>query len=571
MKIWPLSKPITDRLITPDTKPPKSTRRPAIDIWGAPGQHLPASLVLHSPRDVSRVRISASALRCGRDRIAPEQIDLRVVKCWYMSGLGVWAEPMKSSVNFDVLAEARLGNAGRDSPGVDGAGFIMNREQLVLAPELMLHDDELIDIDRRRIDNVFRFTGMPTDASSLLPFRLRSRETKQLWITVHVPEDAAAGRYEGHLTLRAAGRASIDVPMTVDVLPIALTAPRLQYMMYYDSHLTARWGFISESKYRTPVQMLAELRDLRAHGVENTTVCEWIDGDRPVGHKLNFANLDRVMDLREEAGFPVRKQPLFWSGGPGMLCQLYKHDAWRIDNAMLRHIERVTKALLRWADRRGIPEICHYGVDEVQARKLKGEIRAFKLIHRLGAKIMVAVQPNFHDYMGDLVDYANVQGDPHDPKQVPPRVIRRIHRTGGRIYNYARPQTGECRPHTYRRNYGTDMYTSEMDGPWPYGYQCMSGRYQAYDRIHTTHGRWLNHPFSYPTEDGVIITWGSQGWRAAVDDVRYLTTLQRMVDTGEGTPARRKKAKSFLGALDSDGDLDAQRKRCARHILALGG
>lgn len=570
VKIWSLHRPISDRLITPETRPPRAAKAPGVAVWGAPGQYLPASFVIQSPRDLGSVRISATSLRNGRHRIAADAVDLRVVKCWYMSGLGVWADPKGGeSLEFDVTSIGSREDRARDNPGIDGCGYILNRDQLWLAPELLMKDDELIDYDRKRQDNVFRFTGMPTEPDQMQPIHLRARESKQLWITIHVPDETAPGRYTGQITVRIPKRASIEIPVTVDVLPIELSEPALDYMMYYSGFLTTRWGHFNKPHFRTPKQMLAELRDLKAHGVTNFDVSEWIDGDRPDGKHFDFRHIDRVMDLREEAGFSVRKLPLFWMGGPNMLSEFYKYDPWVIDAQRLKQIEKTTTALMRWARKRRIPDVYIYGVDEVQDAKLKQEIRAIKLIRRLGAKIMMAVKPNFHDYLGDLISCANVQGDPHDPKQIAPRVIKRMHRHGGVIYNYARPQTGECRPHAYRRNYGIDLYLSEMDGPWPYGYMAISGRYQGYDRIHTTHGPWLNHPFSYPTTDGVIPTWGSQGWRAAVDDVRYATTLQKQVDAGEGSKQTRSKAKQFLSQLSSDVDLEAQRRKCARHIQSL--
>ena len=330
--------------------------------------------------------------------------------------------------------------------------------------------------------------------------------------------------------------------------------------------ITTRWGSHSGAHFRTPGQMLAELRDMRAHGITNFEVTEWIDGDRPDGKHFDFRHLDRVMDLRDQAGFPVRRLPLYWSGGPNMLTQFYKHDPWMIDADRLRKIERTVRALMKWARGRKIPEVFIWGVDELDERKLRSELRAFRLIRGLGAKIAMTANPRFHDYVGDLVDVINTQGE---PKDIPAKACRRLHTHGGKIYNYARPQTGVCQPLAYRRNYGVDLYLTELDGPWPYGYMAMSGRYQAYDRIHTTHGRWLNHPFSYPTTNGVIPTWGSQGWRAAADDVRYFTTLQNLLDADEGSKQARARTKAFLKSLSPDTDLDTQRRRCARLILSM--
>ena len=71
----------------------------------------------------------------------------------------------------------------------------------------------------------------------------------------------------------------------------------MDYMLYYDSILTTLWGYTNHPKHRTPEQMLAELRDMRAHGITNTTVSESVAGDRPDGVHLDFTRIDQVMDL----------------------------------------------------------------------------------------------------------------------------------------------------------------------------------------------------------------------------------------------------------------------------------
>ena len=48
-----------------------------------------------------------------------------------------------------------------------------------------------------------------------------------------------------------------------------------------------------------------------------------------------------------------------------------------------------------------------------------------------------------------------------------------------------------------------------------------------------------------------------------------MTTLQNMIDAGEGTGANRSKAREFLKNLDSDGNLPAQRRNAAQLIEKL--
>jgi hypothetical protein len=73
----------------------------------------------------------------------------------------------------------------------------------------------------------------------------------------------------------------------------------------------------------------------------------------------------------------------------------------------------------------------------------------------------------------------------------------------------------------------------------------------------------------YPTEDGIIPTWGWEGFRAAADDIRYVTTLAELLEANEGSQAARQKAQRFLERMDPDKDLEAQRRSCAKHIMAL--
>ena len=57
--VWSLRDPVTDRLITPDTKPPKRRAAPALKVWASPGQYEAASFVLHSARGVLGIRVKA--------------------------------------------------------------------------------------------------------------------------------------------------------------------------------------------------------------------------------------------------------------------------------------------------------------------------------------------------------------------------------------------------------------------------------------------------------------------------------------------------------------------------------
>ncbi len=66
-------------------------------------------------------------------------------------------------------------------------------------------------------------------------------QNQRFWITVHVPEDAAAGVYEGKLTFEPAEGPAAEVPLRIRVLPIRLRKnPEHIYGMYYHDPLEPR-------------------------------------------------------------------------------------------------------------------------------------------------------------------------------------------------------------------------------------------------------------------------------------------------------------------------------------------
>ena len=95
----------------------------------------------------------------------------------------------------------------------------------LLVPELLLKDDELIKVDYKnkinyaklsindetkyidisKLDNLkikkqLKIHEFPiNDSDSLRPLKLESKSTKQIWFTIHVPDEAIAGKYTGKI------------------------------------------------------------------------------------------------------------------------------------------------------------------------------------------------------------------------------------------------------------------------------------------------------------------------------------------------------------------------------------
>ena len=97
------------------------------------------------------------------------------------------------------------------------------------------------------------------------PLLLESRDkaavaagrVQQFWITYHVPEDAAAGTYEGKVGIAVGGAEKLSLPLRLAVYPFRLVEPDVNLYMYYNNATEASALPLAER----------ELADQRCHGM----------------------------------------------------------------------------------------------------------------------------------------------------------------------------------------------------------------------------------------------------------------------------------------------------------------
>ena len=518
--------PTTGDPILPDSRPPT---RPALRLVVCAGEIEPASLVVRSAAALGGVTAALGPLVQGGQVLEPD-VDWRIVKPWMQAG-------------HDV------------KPGVPR-----------LVPELLLHDDALVEVEDgenfvRLADGERVWVSEPgdlagrvvvpvaefdvRDAPALLPFDLPADTTRQLWLTLDVPADAQPGDWVGVATLAVGGVSRVWVPITVEVLPVQLVTSPLIYSVYYRATLDDAWpdGSIS-SEFRSSAQMAAELAHLARMGITNPTVYQAYDSPR----------LTDVLDLRAAAGMTG---PLFhvglYSGGGDL-------DAVRA---------RVTGVRELAADY-GIDEVYAYGRDEARGDDLVAQRPNWEAVHDVGGKNFVAGyrttawlgEGNF-DLMGDLQDLLVCAYRPSRYEAA------RWHAIGSRILTYESPQAGHEDPEIYRRNFGLQLWQADYDGVMTYAYMDSFGT--AWNDFDSSQHRDLN--FAYPTSDGIIPTLQAAGVREAVDDVRYVATLAEWVETAAATGADVSAARAWLDGLRElplgRADLDALRARTVGHILDL--
>jgi len=520
---------ITDDRILPKSSIPSSYISDTISVKASPGEFEPVSFVIRADQDINSMTIESTNLT-GSDGIIPStDVDIRTVKCWY-----------QGSYNLELGVQGRY-----------------------LTPELLLKDDSLIKVtgedwtqwnaSNPKGKNYLKLTNesytdisnntpqnsdflmIPisqrpvSDATTLQPVTILKGYNKQFWVTLNVPNNANAGNYSGTITLRTGTEIIRQLQLNLQVLPILLSKPNLEYGLYYRGMITDQGSISSEGK--TTAQFTAEIKDMLDHGVTNPNVYS-----RP-----NDDVLIEMLTIKNQVG--LDNTNLYYLG-------LDFEDA-----SKFPYYISMTAPY-------GVTNIYAYGPDEQNINETSSRSKMIA-IHKVGGKVMNAQSLSQADSVAEILDLAVVYGDPSE------ELAAKYHRYGHKIYSYANPQVVPEYPRLFRMNYGLLLWQRNYDGAMDYAYQHSLG--DIWNDFDYTGYR--DHVFAYPTTNGVIDTIQWEGFREGVDDVRYLTTLQNAIRLAKSQGKDTSEAESWLANLkDSDltsQDLDAVRLQMINYILSL--
>jgi len=519
-------KAISNLRITPTTFPIPAPIADEVKMTTCAGEYESANFVVYALRDLRGLQVTVTDLKSDRHIIPASAVDCRVVKCWYQAGRGI---------------------------------SDLRHKQLV--PELLLKDDELVRVDFQKEQNYLRMGGpgtdkyllvsgpeteetaalQPRDAKQLQPVDIAAETSRQFWLTVHVPERTLAGEYSGNIVLTAPGTARVSLRLRLRVLPFKLVQSPLTYSIYYRGRLTPDGKGSISSETKSPGQYLAEMRDMKAHGVPYPTCYQ------PYDERL----LPRMFELRRQAGLPE-----------GRLFTLGLSTGNPTEPEALRKLQASARQWIAMARRYGYDEVYFYGIDEARGERLKSQRAAWTAVREAGGKIFVACYRGTFEVMGDLLDLAILAGPPQ------PEEARKYHSVGHQVFCYANPQVGLEEPQTYRRNFGLVLWKAGYDGAMDYAYQHSFGHiWNDFD-----HSHYRDHVFAYPTADGVVDTVQWEGFREGVDDVRYIATLAQTVQRARKDTKRRQiaeQASKWLASLDPSDDLDKLRTEAIEWLLRL--
>ncbi len=562
---------------TPDSLPPDGSLAPEFQVVAAQGEFEPVSFVLAPLADIARFEVKATALTGPGGAIPAEQVDIKIVKCWWQP--------------------ATAWNSYFNDPS--------GRE---LVPDLLLNDDTLIKVDLEKQEHYLRvdYPGGPeyvwisypypassriagehrfdyykepvSDSPVLLPVKLTAGRSQQFWVTVKVPETAAAGNYEGRISLIADGAPAGHFSLRLRVLPFALPDPRTYYdlekpfittMDGLGTLKSERENFGGDAA-RAEQRLRALYKNQRDHNIFN------FSGLHILSYNSHFRDiiLARVMEDETKRGELVRQLELIREAGfrPPLIAAAQADISARVkrdDEEGARHFKENIAAAGQLMDLvgevLGHRDVYFWGRGEPSRAGLIEQFEGFAALRGVGVKIGQEAKSWHLDVAGHLEDLVNLGGTYYDRQFTAP-----WHAVGQKVLSYASPHPGAENPDLSRRCHGMMLYKAWFDGTknntwvsyrqnwldfWsPYGYRiCMI----------------------YPTRDGVIDTMAWEGFREGIDDVRYATKLKQVAAAAiaGGKPPAVTAAKRALLWLErhdeKGGDLSAMRLEMIDHILTL--
>ena len=375
-----------------------------------------------------------------------------------------------------------------------------------------------------------------------------------------MPPDTPPDEYSGDIEVRSNGALQGTIKINLKVHSFELAESKITHSIYYRAVLDDARASVG-SEYRNAEQMREELQNLLNHGVRNPTMYQPFF---PVQGLLREA-----LQLRQDLG--MNNGPLYYLGAQ-TTASFLGNDSTQAE-IKLRTVFSQVNGIARAY---GFTSVYIYGPDEAQGAALVAQRRLWDIVHGLGGKVFVAGYTGSFELVGDVLD---LLVHAHQPSV---HEATKWQGSGHKIFNYDNPQAGPENPFLFRLNYGIVLWANGYDGAMPYAYQhCFGSCWNDMD-----HPTYRDHNLTYPTADGVIDTLAWEGFREAADDVRYLTTLEKLLsNVSTNTTAAADQARLFLSTLKTtvlskqthsgkynlkmDIDLDAVRDQVVGHIDAI--
>lgn len=457
-------------------------------IVAALGEFEPLVIEIESDENMDDLKVIIQPAIGDVSEYAIDNIDLRWVNQWYQAG---------------------------------GAGKVINRlPGRKLVDELLLKNDELVTVSHDKQKNYIKMAnGQYVDVEEIKPdlnersidatkypiedserlgaISLNKGQKKKIWITFHIPRTQRPGNYRGHIQFTNRDKIVSSNAYMLEVLPFELGDPVVPHCMYYRGKLELNRSHYLSADWKTKQQLTNEFKNMKDHGISCPTIYQYAE---------RKSELLSYLKIRDDAG--LSNDEIFYLGQTLKIAT---------NNAELTKMGSHYLSL-----KRQLPvnsDIYVYGIDEAKGDDLSRQFSTWHYMRNLGAKVFAAGRKGNASVVGGKLDMFNAAYEPNIDES------NAYHLKKTKIFVYANPQVGVEDPSLYRNNYGFPIWKAGYDGAMTYAYQHTEGLsiWNDFDS-----DKYRDHVFAYPTTTGVIDTVAWEGYREAVDDLRYLGNLLKL-------------------------------------------
>ena len=538
--------PMSELMRLGDTYPTDGRYNGELRTFAAQGEFEPVSFQLFAMKDKKDVTFTISDLKSKKGAVLPaKQLDLRTVKIWYQNG-NRWISYFQ-----DV--------------------------GLRLVPEMLLKDENMVKVDTEKVANYARikdgkkekfvwisapqemypgFNPMQKgfeDAKTMQSVTLAKDQFKQFFVTIGVPADQAPGVYSGSITVKADGKNVAAIPVKLRVLPFKLPLPMTYKNLDMPVICGVMGGFnLSNCRdiYKDEKLAMEKFRELLTNIRDHNLLHPHVD------------QTEEVINIVKEMGFPT-DGPWFGHGSIPWFARNFGGKL-SFDNRMAakaaadRSAEKYMKLLGHTKD-----VLFSYG-DEQGAAFVVAHRVFHQYFQKYGFRMGCAGHHALYYKGAYSYDYHPMGGSPDAKSR-----IKRWNDVGNKYVGfYASQHTGSENPAFIRRQNGMLGYMSGLN--MIYNYEFDTHHWNDLETV-------LYKPMvvAYRNYGGLVNTIQWEGFREAVDDLRYATLLQMEIKKGleSGDVLYRQeaeKAQMYFALMNPEkDDLDSVRAEMLTHILKL--